>query len=246
MGAAIFGLLVKSDEAKGMGWSPGIHRYEGFGERRMTKRRAIERCATINARVGKPIAAVVRKDKHDGQGWSEIQTTTLYERLLREQSPDTGHSFKDMFDLFAYDPDTGILTHKTVRPHTRKQPGDEAGSQASNGIRRVMVDGIPYLAHHVAWMLMTGFWPERRIFHMNGDKSDNRWENLREEAELYDGVGVPRSNNASGHSGVHFAKNYQRWIAYITVNYKRIHLGYFQTKEEAIARRKNAEKAYWS
>lgn len=52
-------------------------------------------------------------------------------------------------------------------------------------------------------------------------------------------------NNTSGYSGVTYRKEKNQWIARITVNYKRIFLGYFETKEEAIKARKRAERKYY-
>jgi hypothetical protein len=52
-------------------------------------------------------------------------------------------------------------------------------------------------------------------------------------------------NNTSGYSGVTYRKEKNQWIARITVNYKRIFLGYFETKEEAIKARKQAERKYY-
>lgn len=38
-----------------------------------------------------------------------------------------------------------------------------------------------------------------------------------------------------------FNKRYNKWESYITINYKRIHLGRFNTIEEAVQARKNYE-----
>lgn len=37
-----------------------------------------------------------------------------------------------------------------------------------------------YFAHDLAYLYMTGEWPKSPIVHLNGDKSDNRWVNLKE------------------------------------------------------------------
>lgn len=54
------------------------------------------------------------------------------------------------------------------------------------------------------------------------------------------------SNNKTGTCGIHFAKIPRLWIAYISIDKKRINLGYFKEKEEAIRARKDAEEKLWS
>jgi len=49
--------------------------------------------------------------------------------------------------------------------------------------------------------------------------------------------------SASGIKGVRFYKT--RWMAYICADYKQIHLGCFDTKEEAIEARAKGEEEYW-
>ena len=51
-------------------------------------------------------------------------------------------------------------------------------------------------------------------------------------------------NNTSGVKGVMWEKSKSKWKAGIRVNYKQIHLGYFDNKEDAIAARLTAEKKY--
>lgn len=54
-----------------------------------------------------------------------------------------------------------------------------------------------------------------------------------------------RNNNASGVTGVHFDRARNRWMAYITFQNKRIHLGRFPSFEEAKKARKRAEEKYF-
>jgi hypothetical protein len=53
-----------------------------------------------------------------------------------------------------------------------------------------------------------------------------------------------RNTNKSGHKGVSWDKRKQSWLATITVNYKRIHLGNFKDIKDAIEERKQAETKY--
>lgn len=82
--------------------------------------------------------------------------------------------------------------------------------------------------------------------HHNRNKLDNRKKNLipctcQENARN----GSVRSINTSGFIGVSQRKDTKRWEAFITVDRKRIHLGYFMNKEDAIKVRLEAEAKYF-
>lgn len=135
-------------------------------------------------------------------------------------------SVERLRELFSYDRDTGVVAKKA--PAQRKPP-----AVRHNDYVKVSADGKTYLAHRIAWALATGEWPAGEIDHINGIRSDNRLANLRD---------VPRQINchnrhavraASGILGVSFKAN--KWEAKIAVNRRQIHLGRFQTKEEARA-----------
>ena len=70
--------------------------------------------------------------------------------------------------------------------------------------------------------------------HINGNKLDNRRENLRICTRHENTWNQPiRSNNTSGYKGVSFERYYQKWAAYICVEYKQLRLGHYDTPEEA-------------
>ena len=56
---------------------------------------------------------------------------------------------------------------------------ERADILADDGYRYIEIDGELYRADMVAWALQTGEWPEGEIEHINGDRGDNRWVNLR-------------------------------------------------------------------
>ena len=87
-----------------------------------------------------------------------------------------------------------------------------------------------------------------QIDHLHGKESrnDNRKHNLRfatnQENSMNTGL---FSNNTSGVSGVYFNQRDSLWQAYITVNYKTIHLGCFKDYDDAVKARKEAEEKYF-
>lgn len=143
---------------------------------------------------------------------------------------------------FAYDPETGVIVHKVNRNSVLA--GQVAGNLEANGYVRVKVRGHKVLAHRLAVLLMTGAWPTGEIDHVNRDKSDNRWVNLREASSSANNHN--RSlfrNNTSGAKGVQWRRQLGKWQAIITVNRKRRSLGHFIDFEDAVAARRDAELA---
>lgn len=54
-----------------------------------------------------------------------------------------------------------------------------------------------------------------------------------------------REDNKTGANGVYWYKQLRKYRALITVNYKTYHIGCFETLNQAIIARKQAEKIYW-
>lgn len=77
--------------------------------------------------------------------------------------------------------------------------------------------------------------PKEIIDHINHNTLDNRKENLRvcDSRENSYNQTITRSNNTSGYKGVTWDKTLKKWIAYIHVNYKKLHIGCFENKEDA-------------
>lgn len=81
--------------------------------------------------------------------------------------------------------------------------------------------------------------------HLSRDTDDNRKCNiiLKSNQENSHNRGLSKTNS-SGKTGVSFNKQKNLWTAYITVNYKTIHLGDFKDFDEAVKIRKEAEEKY--
>ena len=82
--------------------------------------------------------------------------------------------------------------------------------------------------------------------HRNEKKLDNRRSNLRAATTSQNrGNEGLRRNNTSGYKGVCWSKFANKWVAYIKVNYKRYHLGYFKRKTDAAKAYNKAARKYF-
>lgn len=145
-------------------------------------------------------------------------------------------------EVLNYDPETGIFTWKT-RIAMRSVVGTVAGRINSNGYRRITIFRQSYQAHRLAIAYIEGAFPPCHVDHINGNRLDNRYVNLRhatpEDNQQNRALG---RNNASGYVGVHLHKNSGRWMAHIVRQGVSTHLGYFDTPEEANVVRCEAKK----
>jgi hypothetical protein len=101
--------------------------------------------------------------------------------------PDVYHAFillpmltaKRLRKVLSYAPTTGIFRWK-VSTGSRAPVGAIAGARNGRGYHQIRIGGRPYSASRLAWLYMTGKWPNSEISYINGKPSDTRWANLRE------------------------------------------------------------------
>lgn len=136
-------------------------------------------------------------------------------------------------EVLEYHPDTGHFTwRKRLSPSGG--PGDIAGVKNTRGYILLSIDNVRVYAHRVAWFYVNGEWPKDQIDHINGERADNRWCNLREASSSENACnGRLRPSNKSGYTGVSWEKAKKRWVARAVKNGKQYVIGRFMTKEEA-------------
>jgi hypothetical protein len=146
-------------------------------------------------------------------------------------------------EILHYDPETGIFRWRFARPKGKVKPWDVAGS-LRHGYIVVKINQRRYCAHRLAWIYMTGKWPENDVDHEDRVRSNNSWKNLRAATRKQNCENRAFSErNKSGFRGVCWDKKNRKWLAYVRHNNKNIHLGYFDNVEEAgkVANDKRAE-----
>lgn len=153
----------------------------------------------------------------------------------------TTFDHKDLQRVLNYDRITGRLTYANDSISGPK--GKAVGYLVDTGYLNVAIGRKEYLLHRVIWFMMTGHWPET-VDHINHDRTDNRWENLRNipGRENQKNMGVSRKNT-SGVTGVRVLPS-GKFNATIVVNRVQLGLGSYLTLEEAIAARRAAEQRY--
>ena len=140
-------------------------------------------------------------------------------------------------ELLHYDPETGIFTW-LIRTSYRVAVGAAAGSRAvhrgGREVIQISLDKKLYLAHRLAWLYVYGHWPSADIDHIDRCSTNNAVSNLRcaTRKQNMENTGL-QSNNTSGFKGVSWGKELCKWVAHIQHNRKQIHLGSFDTPEEA-------------
>lgn len=138
-------------------------------------------------------------------------------------------------ELLHYDPATGVFTWRVQRGN--RASGSVGGAPNNAGYIQLRVDKCNYLAHRLAFLYMTGAWPEHEIDHINGVRNDNRWANLRDVSRQQNAhnIGTPPSSNTSGLLGASWVKTRACWRATIGLNMRTRTIGFFPTAEQAHA-----------
>ena len=124
--------------------------------------------------------------------------------------------------ILEYNPETGLFIW-LKQVSNRIKSGSTAGTIRSDGYVKIIINRKIYFAHRLAWLYMTGKWPEDLVDHKDNIKHNNIWENLREANHS--------QNNKNRAAYGTTDKNIYPYRGKFVV---RVCLGTYNTKEEAI------------
>lgn len=143
---------------------------------------------------------------------------------------------------FIYETETGNIYHRNNT--VSGKAGKDATKKHIGGYRSIKIGKKEFLAHRIIFMYMKGYFPTQ-VDHKNHNRSDNRWKNLRDVQHIDNCKNQSMSkSNTSTITGVALHKPTGKYRAYINKDYKQIHLGLFETIEEAKKARNNANIKY--
>lgn len=143
-------------------------------------------------------------------------------------------------EVVHYNPIDGIFTWRVAKP--RYAIGSVAGRIRSDGYYAIKIDQRDYLAHRLAWLYTNGY-SAIEIDHKNGNRDDCRIENLRECTRSQNFANRGPKPGRSLPKGVRPCRS--RFQARIVFNRKEIHLGIFDTVEEARAAYLTAAQSFY-
>lgn len=141
-----------------------------------------------------------------------------------------------LFARVGYCPELGLFWSKVSAGPRRI--GDVFDGVNKDGYLRICVKGVQYPAHRLAFVFMQGALPDYKldVDHINGNRLDNRWENLRvvsRQVNIQNQHWATPRNKTSGLLGVTWDKAKGKWYACIWVNGRTLSLGRHTTAEDA-------------
>lgn len=141
---------------------------------------------------------------------------------------------EELKERLNYNPATGQMIWRKLSPIHKRLIGKEAGCLNKKGYMVININGKQYEAHRLIWLWMTGQMPKFMIDHINQDRFDNRWENLRLATPAQNQRNrKPHKNTTSRYKGVHLEKETNKFKASIGFNKKIINLGRYKNEDDA-------------
>lgn len=140
-----------------------------------------------------------------------------------------------------YEIETGKLFWSRTKGRAKK--GEEVGWVSKHGYRECSIEGKRRKVHHVIWYLVNGVWPDM-LDHINGNKLDNRIENLRPCSYAENARNRSKTERELPRN-VYPAKTKGKFKVSLQVNGKHHSFGVFDSLEMADTVAKQARELYY-
>jgi hypothetical protein len=134
--------------------------------------------------------------------------------------------------VLLYCPTTGVFVWKK-RKTRQDLVGCVAGSIGSHGYFAIGVLNRKRLAHRLAWFYTTGRWPKLHIDHIDGNKLNNCFANLREVTRFGNLQNMRQATKRNKTQLLGVSLHQGKWRVQIMTRGQRIRISGFNTPEEA-------------
>lgn len=141
---------------------------------------------------------------------------------------------RQLRQLLSYEPESGVLRWRVTRGSRAKVGGVAGSIDADTGYVRITINYRRFLAHRVAWAICHGKWPSAFMDHRDGNRKNNRINNLREANLSQNSRNCSsRRKSTSKYLGVSWHSGKKKWEARISDGTRSHHLGTFDDEFDA-------------
>ena len=134
-------------------------------------------------------------------------------------------TLKRLYEILKYDSEKGIFTWI--------KNNKQAGSVDNKGYERISIDKVRYKSHRLAWLYYHGVFPSKQIDHIDGNKLNNAISNLRDVSQKINMYNKQVAHKSNINNTLGVSSSGSKFTARLRVEGKLLHLGTYNTKEEA-------------
>lgn len=160
---------------------------------------------------------------------AEVRRRSMIVRAAKKQASPLTH--QELISVISYDPVSGVFFKLGAAGDGAQQR--PTGHKNVRGYMCVYVAGRSYAAHRLAFFYMQKEWPPHDVDHINGDRTDNRFSNLRQVTRKQNKENMTVTWAASCVRGVTWCKKRKAWKAQVKHNQRHYNIGYFSELEAA-------------
>lgn len=184
---------------------------------------------TAQTCIGSQKEKARHQQTHSRQVASSLKGVCYYVEMRFKKLPPVSV----LKENFKYSRETGQLIRKAKRFTNKCLVGKPAGCLSPDGYIRVSVNNCLYLAHRIIWAMHDNNFDERMLIdHVDGDRSNNRLENLRPLSHQ-DNLRAYNKAKLRSNYGIWWRKDIKKWRAGLKVNGRSVFLGQFAKRSQA-------------